>query len=332
MNDKYPVFRVVDGKEVQISLQDLKRPHKTVCDVATGMVRIIELTEEEMAQQQADKEAWDTGEQERTERERKEAEEQERFLDSLRYDSRLVAFIDILGWSKAVNSSAKNGADTVKALGQALIPLKAFTNFIGTLESIMPETGWPGDPVMSHFSDSVVLTVKDDVIGRQHLLQALHALSASMIRHGFLLRGGIARGDVYHRNGIIFGPAFIEAHLLEKDIAFYPRIILSPELSQETEGWRGVIDQPWRKDSDGLTFFNFLPPFYNNQFLKDNSELWQSQLIPIRTLIIDQVSRHRNDKNIYSKYQWLAKYFDDICTENPQSGVSIVSKELLLFQ
>lgn len=328
MTNTPPVFRVVNGKEIQISAADLKRPHRTVVDAVSGAVRLIELTDEEMAEQEAAKEAWDAGEPERKERERREAEEQERFLSSLRYEKRLVAFIDILGWSEAVQSSAKEGEVAVKALGEALVPLKAFTNYTGSLGALMPETGWHGDPVMTHFSDCVVLTVKDDISGRQHLLQALSVLSLSLVHHGFLLRGGIARGDVYHRNGMVFGPALIEAYELERDVACAPRVILSEELSKEFKEWGSLFERPWREDCDGLLFFNFLPPFLGNRVFQEQTELWQRVLLPVRELIIKQALRYRERPKIFSKYRWLARYFDEVCAENPQCGLSPVSSSL----
>jgi len=327
LEPKIPVFRRVNGELIRVpeDVQDPKRRYGFTVNVQTGEQYCTEYTDEEERQADAQKAAWDVAAPEREEQERKAAREHEAFINSLRYEKKLVAFVDILGWSEAVRTATAES--DVRALGQALLPLKGFSEYVDRLGALRPETGWHGDPVMSHFSDCIVLSVKNDTIGRGHLTQALWALSKNVMNQGFLLRGGIALGDIYHRNGMVFGPALNEAYDLERRDAKHPRIILSNELSKSPGDW-GNHDEPFRIDSDGLMFYNYLPPFQNSHFFRNEYSIWHEQLLPIRELIIKQSLKYRNDKNIYPKYQWLALYFDQICRENPACEIPLVSGEI----
>lgn len=52
---------------------------------------------------------------------------------------------------------------------------------------------------------------------------------------GLFLRGGISIKEIYWQNEKVVGPGLIEAYQLEQQMAEHPRIILSPELSANSE-------------------------------------------------------------------------------------------------
>lgn len=68
-----------------------------------------------------------------------------------------------------------------------------------------------------------------------NLLFHIRAIVFRMLRLERLVRGGIAVGDVYHREGKVFGPAMIHAYKLESTCAIYPRVILQPEIVEKAE-------------------------------------------------------------------------------------------------
>ena len=73
-------------------------------------------------------------------------------------------------------------------------------------------TAVAGNPVLTQFSDSLVISVDDDRYGRDALQNALYSLTSNLIDYGFLLRGGVTRGELFHDVGLVFGPALIEAY------------------------------------------------------------------------------------------------------------------------
>jgi hypothetical protein len=83
---------------------------------------------------------------------------------------------------------------------------------------------------------------------------------------GVLTRGGIARGLAYHKDGILFGRAIIEAYNLEHDVAKVARIAVDQTVAQQ---WADTFGNPRglvalkdviRRDRDGvhiLDLFHF---------------------------------------------------------------------------
>jgi len=58
-------------------------------------------------------------------------------------------------------------------------------------------------------------------------IRILHAVAERALRIGLLIRGGLALGQFYHRDGVVFGEALVEAYALESKIANTPRILVS---------------------------------------------------------------------------------------------------------
>jgi hypothetical protein len=85
---------------------------------------------------------------------------------------------------------------------------------------------------LSDFSDSIVVSevVNDDHIGAIRMTHYASHLWWSFFAKGVLTRGGIAVGNLHHKNGILFGPAMNEAYELESQLAVYPRIVLSKDV------------------------------------------------------------------------------------------------------
>ncbi|MCX7124871.1 MAG: hypothetical protein NTU49_03785 [Gammaproteobacteria bacterium] len=63
------------------------------------------------------------------------------------------------------------------------------------------------------------------------MLNHIQQITAFAIRNGFLIRGGITRGDLYHSDSIVFGSAMNDAYALESKEAKMPRILISKELA-----------------------------------------------------------------------------------------------------
>jgi len=320
----YPTFKKVDGKLVPLDSRDPSKRYSLTSDVQTGETYYLQYSDEEEAQADRQKAEWEASAPTREAEAKRLAEEAEKFESALKYQKRIVAFIDILGWKNTVLTQDKNSGAAVKALGKTLAQLKWVANHTNSLNGLLPDKQkWPGNPLMTHFSDSLVISTNDDVHGKDALQNALFVLTSNLIQFGFLLRGGVVRGELFHDGGLVFGPALIEAYQLENDVASAPRVILSKELSAEWGTRENSGSLPWIPSPDGYLFFNFLPPFMGNKFFTDPS-LWQSRLEPIRNLIISMAQNTECLESVFAKYLWLAGYFDAVCDEKLDCGVNKV--------
>lgn len=150
-------------------------------------------------------------------------------MAKVKYTKRIVAFADILGWSNAINSkqfasiykavtSIANHAGTFSPEMKDKVKTCRVEPFIKKYESVE----------FSYFSDSLVISVAPDY--GEFLFSILSFSAVELLRAGFLTRGGVTIGDLYHDKGVVFGPALNEAVDIEQKEALYPRILCSRKL------------------------------------------------------------------------------------------------------
>jgi hypothetical protein len=91
----------------------------------------------------------------------------------------------------------------------------------------------------SYFSDnigaSIVIDGLDDEQRRRAVCQVLRLLAgiqlSYLLEFSILCRGGVAIGQCFHGKNVLFGPALVEAYLLEQT-ASSPRIALSADAAR----------------------------------------------------------------------------------------------------
>lgn len=329
IGSSYPIFKRVGDRLVQLEKQEPGKRYALKVNLPPQETYYLQFTEQEEADADQAQREWEAGAAEREAEALRQQREAEIFEESLKYETKIVAFIDILGWGKEVS---KGGSDTnvVKNLGKTLATLKFLTEFFNRFgKNLADNAQYKGGPVMTQFSDCIVMSVYDDRIGKGHLEQALNILTSRLAHSGFLVRGGVVKGFIYHTDDLVFGPALNEAYKLESTVAYSPRVILSHELASK---WKNLEEigggVPWITSPDGYCFFNFLPPFSGSPFFFSNEELWKNQLNTYRTLIIRKAQDNLCPEDVFAKYEWLAGYFDKVCTQYPPANGMEVTKEM----
>jgi hypothetical protein len=147
------------------------------------------------------------------------------------YEVRLVAYLDILGWSEACKVESDRLATAAKLIHDAANDYSSATK--DRIESLARETeGTEANPMYlsvqaGAFSDNYVLSMP--VCFGLRILSSASALCIKLLQLGFLTRGGVTIGPVYHHDNVVFGPALIEAVALENE-AHYPRLLCSDNL------------------------------------------------------------------------------------------------------
>ena len=165
------------------------------------------------------------------------------------YIKSIVVFIDILGFKSMVKNTGNN-----KIFGI----LFKIINELNRLD--LPKIHLKGINITS-ISDSIVISVPyKEKASFEKIIRVLFVIVRLFIREDVLLRGAITIGDIYHRNGNVFGPALVEAYLLEKDCSVFPRIILKKSTIHEglktckSDFGRDITIEKFRLDSDGMHF------------------------------------------------------------------------------
>ena len=63
-----------------------------------------------------------------------------------------------------------------------------------------------------------------------HLFLSLEALTHALLDKGYLIRGAVVKGHLYHDNLSVFGDALVRAYVMESTVARFPRIVLSRDV------------------------------------------------------------------------------------------------------
>jgi hypothetical protein len=140
----------------------------------------------------------------------------------MHYAEKFVAFVDILGFSVLV-------CESVTPNGKALehpSPAGSDTIIIGRIGDIS-KSGHQ----MSYFSDSVAISTDPTEAGLFHLVNHVERIRLRLLKRGFLCRGAVTKGLLYHRDNIVVGPALVEAYKLEKNKVKTPRVIVTDEIT-----------------------------------------------------------------------------------------------------
>lgn len=216
----HPTFKREGDQLVPLEGRDPQRRYGLVIDGSVGGPYFVEFTDEEELEADRREVEWEKSAPEREAIAKEQAEAAEKFANALRYKVRIVAFLDILGWKSAVLSKDEEGSSVVKALGKALSQMRGAATYFNSLSKILPQHQEAfGTPLVTQFSDSLVISVDDSSLGKKTLQDALFILTSSLIEHGMLLRGGVVRGEILHDEAMVFGPALITAYQLESEIA-----------------------------------------------------------------------------------------------------------------
>lgn len=330
---KLPVYRTLKGKLVRIpgDIRDPKRRYKHVSNAQTGESYLQEFTDEEESQRDAEEAAWEAQRPQREAEANRREEEARRFRESLRYESRIVAFLDILGWAQAIGTSAASVERTQK-LGIAMQGLNAHVEMTSRLREHGGSEGWPGDPMMTHFSDSLLISFSADRYAKNYLEMVLSSVIQGLFLNGFVVRGAVSCGPLIHRESLSYGPALITAYRLEQDKALFPRIILDLPLAKAWGQGERIQDRNgsligyrkiWRQDRDGWFFFDYLSYPYDMLVTERNEPrpIFRAMMAKWRELIIQRLAEYRECSSVRKKYVWMAHYFDQICSENLREDI-----------
>lgn len=156
----------------------------------------------------------------------------------MEFEDRAVAFIDVLGFKALVNEAVGNEATRQK-----------LADLIALLESAIPKlnAGIDSDvpkhliPRYQYISDCIILSAPLADIelpwynGVSIIVMRVIQLSHFFLNEGYLIRGGISAGKLWHSETNIVGPAYQEAYLLEAK-GNEPRVQIHSHALQNWDG------------------------------------------------------------------------------------------------
>ncbi len=251
------------------------------------------------------------------------------------YDNRVVAFIDILGFKSLLNETLdKNGNDNEPAI-DSLISAYSTIRKIWDLDDETGSLSYAPATTkrVSIFSDCVVISFKVEQPSEVFFtLLEIKWLIMELLGKNIICRGAISLGKMIHTENYLFGPALVEAYMLESKAALYPRVILDSSIIDaslkdnlqysKTTDAKIIVQSLLEQDSDGM--------FYIDYFYKAHSELndpeydFPSYIDNLGNLIRKGLmgSSQPSKSDIRIKYSWMRERFNQM-VERVQSKDAI---------
>jgi hypothetical protein len=233
------------------------------------------------------------------------------------YADRIVAFIDVLGFSELVTASDKDSIALSK-LKKLIATYELFERFMRDYFDFAE-----GD----FFSDCFVLSVNTDQV--IYLIRETGYLCRHLLLQGFSCRGGISAGALYHHGRVVVGPALIKAYQLERSVAVYPRVLLDDAtMACWEEEFRPSSAHPHlqtlvKRDRDGQHFIDIFNPEWGPNFIPWTEFIPSSDSVPTDPIeflkvawkrIKDNHAANIGNAKIRAKYEWLATECDQRAT------------------
>lgn len=160
-----PIYKLVDGVLVRKE-GDIRDPTRRYANTSGPHGEFLrEFTDEEEASRDEEEAQWAAEAPQREREAQRQRQQAEAFRTSLKYESRLAAFVDILGWTDAVRRSEADW-EAIQSLGLALDGIRNQVKLVNWQQANGGEEGWPGDVRATQFSDCLLISTKADGAGR----------------------------------------------------------------------------------------------------------------------------------------------------------------------
>lgn len=227
------------------------------------------------------------------------------------FEKRAVLFLDFLGF-KANVQSCETDTNQIDRIYTVLSIVKKHFDTYKDIKKIQ-------------FSDSLVISFKAESEGAiLELLGRIQSLTKKVISNGFILRGGLAYGNLYHDKDYIFGTAMNTAYELESKKAIVPRIIIQREIIEIganylpkffNEGMENYVFNYISKDNDG--------EFYIDYFQKGVDTFWDVKnrdkrfILHLKKTIEDGLLNE--NMSVKLKYLWMKEKFNHMVIELKQN-------------
>jgi hypothetical protein len=277
------------------------------------------------------------------------------------YEERAIAFLDFLGFSNIVSKTVASEEERVQLLStlhnisthltisdeeeeelwqkyeeitgkkiptaEELInddnPLLNNPTFIEAVDCFGKEEDTDFSTIdrrVTIFSDSIIISYP---INRMYaLIFEIQDVARLLSTCGYMIRGGLSFGKLYHRDKIVVGPAMIDAYNLESKLAGTPRIILSKEYinkaNEFNDQYKSYIDfiKVVRADKDNFKFIDFTVLSAPGSFdklgarIEDNLQEIENSL-SVLNKTPEQVEKLKDQKN---KNLWLKRLIEPLLT------------------
>lgn len=236
----------------------------------------------------------------------------------MEYDIRVVAFIDILGFKNSVDKSTNDKKEFERIL-KTLKDLKDF--FIESKDKydIMADRILGADTQIVQISDSLIISrLIQEQGGIYNMLSDCAFAIHLLISNGFLCRGAVKVGKMYHKGNTLFGEAYVKAYLAESEERL-PIIKFDNDLFEIVKNYPGsankglenweinFIKQNCKELMTGIYYLDYFTDYDDRVGGGEGSA--SAHYSKLRDIIVEGLEITKT-KSAYEKYRWAADQFN----------------------
>jgi hypothetical protein len=228
------------------------------------------------------------------------------------YEDRLVAYMDILGWEDATNRLAPE--KLVEALDLIHEEPRSFNE--AERKRLIEFGKQPGVRINQGYLKIHAAAFSDNIAVSQPrsfdtTIFSIRRICLRLLQLGFLTRGAVSVGQLYHEDNMIFGPALNRAHAIEVQEAVYPRLVCDEpvvEMLKDQPGFEHEVIQ----DNDGKHVVNL----YRPALLQAPAYIWKQFLddyykFDVTKAIIERnISQLVDDSRKLAKWEYMKRYVE----------------------
>jgi hypothetical protein len=264
-------------------------------------------------------------------------------MNELQTTQKLVAFIDILGFSKIIEQyDAGKLPNVLKKLNTAIDPAVGLIKNGHPTQVDSPFFRWKDCLDARLFSDCLCaaapLEYKTYGLIEQFkfFYKYITGYQIVLMEKGFFARGAVTIGSHYADNNMIFSGGLVEAYNLETKKAIYPRIIVSENLLAQLYKLASVhsedLNYMLARGNDGVCFLNHfnynlidsnlmgkmalealetikIPGMIDINFVELDEVDKKETLQRIKTICLNELEK-TGLQAVIEKYRWLIDFID----------------------
>jgi hypothetical protein len=246
----------------------------------------------------------------------------------MKFEDRIVVFIDILGFGGLVEEAAKDPkGDASDRLENALDIIQNLAIKTSKERSAKTSEGrsllQKADPSIQIFSDSVILSISPMSSELKNLFLELSRLFVRLMIEGVWIRGGISYGKLSVPRKKPCGPAVNSAYQIESKVAGFPRLALSASMVNFCrENDPGILDSQYvLRDEDGVYAVSPLKcaTEQHEEFgfdIRDHAKVIRDQLDKALQKIVDRPDQFKKVEKLSDRWNEIADRKKGFFTES----------------
>lgn len=238
-----------------------------------------------------------------------------------KFELRHVLYCDLLGFSKYSKSEFFE-ADRCFRLFRQLDEMIADASKHIEEDESDEVSGRKSDyivrPEVIYCSDSIVISTPATNIDAMWLFEAAARIQNGICAHGFLLRGAIVTGNLYHSGNTIFGPAIVDAVAKDKS-GGAPVIVIDENslkhfcMASSDEDREIVQIRKHQLVVEDDQEAPYIDPFWMSKISSIQASVHANTRINLDCWIsLIEAGLKNKNTNILGKYTWMANRFNKV--------------------